>query len=440
MKTKIQFLHIVMRRIIAVVCLALMVMTAQAVEFDKFFTDSTLRLDYAFAGDAGKQAIYLDQLSRLPKWWGRRARLDEVPVAGDGTITMRDHNSGKVIYMHSFSSLFQEWISTAEAKVVRKSMENVFLVPMPRDTVDITVELRDPHHRVTAMLTHRVAPDDILIARRGERDVTPYVTLQQADDTTRCIHIAYVAEGYTEHEMPQFIEHCHEAMEALFSHEPFRSLRGRFHIVAVTSPSHDSGVSDPGAGLWLNTALGSHFDTFYSKRYLTTLHLKQLHNVLAGVPYEHIIILANTEHYGGGGIYNSYNLSYTRDKHFRPVVVHEFGHSFAGLADEYPYGNDDARYFSDVEPWEANITTMHDFTRKWPDMIDPSTPRPTPENTDSTLMTSRVGLFEGGGCMEKGVYRPVQECRMRTNVVPEFCPVCRRAIVRVIDFYTAPDH
>lgn len=440
MKIKIQFMNIVMKKLIAIACLALTISTARAIEFDQYFTDATLRLDYAFAGDAGKQGIYLDQLSRLPKWWGRRARLDEVPVAGDGTITMRDHKSGKVIYMHSFSSLFQEWISTAEAKVVRKSMENVFLVPMPRDTVDITVELRDPHHRVTAMLTHRVAPDDILIARLGERDVTPYVTLQQADDTTRCIHIAYVAEGYTEHEMPQFIEHCHEAMEALFSHEPFRSLRGRFHIVAVTSPSRDSGVSDPGAGLWLNTALGSHFDTFYSKRYLTTLHLKQLHNVLAGVPYEHIIILANTEHYGGGGIYNSYNLSYTRGKHFRPVVVHEFGHSFAGLADEYPYGNDDARYFSDVEPWEANITTMHDFTRKWDDMIDPSTPRPTPENTDSTLMTSRVGLFEGGGCMEKGVYRPVQECRMRTNVVPEFCPVCRRAIVRVIDFYTAPIH
>lgn len=431
-------MHIVMKRLIAIACLALTVATARAIDFDQYFTDATLRLDYAFAGNAAKQGIYLDQLSRLPRWWGRRARLDEVPVAGDGTITVRDHKSGKVIYMHSFSSLFQEWISTAEAKVVRKSMENVFLVPMPRDTVDITVELRDPHHRITAMLTHRVAPDDILIARRGEREVTPYVTLQQADDTTHCIHIAYVAEGYTEHEMPQFIEHCHEAMEALFAHEPFRSLRGRFHIVAVTCPSRDSGVSDPGAGLWLNTALGSHFDTFYSKRYLTTLHLKRLHDVLAGVPYEHIIILANTEHYGGGGIYNSYNLSYTRGQHFRPVVVHEFGHSFAGLADEYPYGDDDARYFSDVEPWEANLTTLHDFDSKWPDMIDPSVPRPTPESPDSSLMTSRVGLFEGGGYMEKGVYRPVQECRMRTNAVPEFCPVCRRAITRVIDFYTAP--
>ena len=408
------------------------------VDFDRFFEDATLRVDYSFAGDSERQEIYLDQLSRLPRWWGRHARFDEAPLAGDGTITMRDHRSGEVIYVHTFSSLFQEWISTAEAKQVRKAMENVFLLPMPRDTADVTIELRDPHHRTTCQLTHQVVPTDILIAHRGEHNVTPYVTLQAAADTLHCIHIAYVAEGYTEAEMPQFIEHCNEAMEALFAHEPFKSLRDRFNIVAVTCPSHDSGVSDPGEGIWLNTALGSHFDTFYSKRYLTTLYLRQLHNVLAGVPYEHIIILANTDHYGGGGIYNSYNLTYTHGKHFRPVVVHEFGHSFAGLGDEYPYGDDDPRYFSDVEPWEPNLTTLRDFASKWADLVDPSTPCPTPESADSTLMTRRVGLFEGGGYLSKDVYRPTQDCRMRTNSVPEFCPVCQRAIRRLIDFYTAP--
>ena len=115
------------------------------------------------------------------------------------------------------------------------------------------------------------------------------------------------------------------------------------------SPSADSGTSEPSKGIWKDTALGSHFDTFYSDRYLTTLHLKRLHDVLAGIPYEHIIILVNTEHYGGGGIYNSYNLSYTRGRHFKPVVVHEFGHSFGGLGDEYDYGNDAPTYFADTE-------------------------------------------------------------------------------------------
>ena len=407
-----------------------------AVDFARYFTDATLRLDYAFAGDANRQEIFVDQLSQSPHWWGRRHHLDTVPVPGDGSITVRVHKDGTVIYRHSFSSLFQEWLSTAEAKATRKSMENVFLVPMPLDTVDITIELRDAHRHTICSLTHQVNPNDILIARRGERYRTPFVTLQQAADTMRCIHIAYVAEGYTQAEMPMFIEHCREAMEALFSHEPFKSMRDRFSIVAVQSVSRDSGVSDPGAGKWIDTALGSHFDTFYSKRYLTTLHLKQLHNVLAGIPYEHIIILANTEHYGGGGIYNSYNLSYTRGKHFKPVVVHEFGHSFAGLGDEYPYGDDDPRYFADVEPWEANLTTLHDFGSKWADMIAADTPCPTPESNDSRRATRLVGLFEGGGYLSKGVYRPVQDCRMRTNEVPEFCPVCQRAIGRLIDFYT----
>lgn len=422
--------------LLAAVCLC--AASATAVDFDRFFADSTLRLDYTFAGNADTQAIFLDQLSRMPHWYGRRARLDSVAVAGDGTVTVRAATTGEVIYRHSFSSLFQEWLSTAEAKNVSKSMENVMLVPWPRQAVDITVELRDSRHRTIASLSHRVDPADILIRHIGERHTSPFVTLQTADDTRRCIHIAYVAEGYTEAEMPQFLGHCREAMEALFSHEPFLSMRGRFNIVAVTSPSTDSGVSDPGAGRWLNTTLGSHFDTFYSKRYLTTLHLKRLHDVLAGVPYEHIIILANTDHYGGGGIYNSYNLSYTRGNRFRPVVVHEFGHSFAGLADEYPYGDDDPRYFPDVEPWEANLTTLRDFGSKWDDMIPAGTPRPTPESADSTVHTSRVGLFEGGGYLSKGVYRPVQDCRMRTNHVAEFCPVCRRAIQRLIDFYTIP--
>ncbi len=425
-----------LRTLWAIAALAVCALSAAAIDFDTYFSDATLRLDYTFAGDASRQEIYVDELSRLPRWWGRRHRLDEEAAAGDGSIIVRDHASGKVIYRHTFSSLFQEWLSTAEAKTVRKSMENVFLVPMPRQAVDVTVELRDARHNRIAQLTHGVDPADILIARRGERDVTPYVTLQQAADTLHCIHIAYVAEGYTSAEMPQFLQHCHEAMEALFKHEPFATMRDRFNIVAVQSASHDSGVSDPGAGIWLNTALDSHFDTFYSKRYLTTLHLKQLHNVLAGVPYEHIIILANTEHYGGGGIYNSYNLTYTRGDRFRPVVVHEFGHSFAGLADEYPYGDDDPRYFADVEPWEANLTTLKDFSTKWADMIDPSTPCPTPDSSDSTQITRRVGLFEGGGYLSKGVYRPVQDCRMRTNEVPEFCPVCQRAIARLIDFYT----
>lgn len=393
-----------------------------AQDFNQYFQDKTLRLDYIFSGNAKEQHIALDELCMEPKWYGKKQHLAELPVEGNGQITVRDHKTGNVIYRNSFSTLFQEWQSYPEAEKLSKSFENVFLVPMPKDTVDITVDLRNNRREVVGSLTHQVVPTDILIRHIGYKDVTPYSTLQQADDTTRCIHIAYVAEGYTKEEMPLFLEDARKAMGFLFSYEPFKSMKGRFNIVAVESPSEESGTSEPSKGIWKNTALHSNFDTFYSDRYLTTLHLKDLHNWLAGIPYEHIIVLVNTDKYGGGGILNSYNLSMTHHVAFRPVVVHEFGHSFAGLADEYAYEEEQVpMYPHDVEPWEKNITTKVNFHGKWENLIgkDP-----------------KAGFYEGAGYSLKGVYRAYPDCRMRTNEYPEFCPACRQAIQAVIDFYT----
>ena len=409
------------RFLLAIVCVMVSV-SIYAQDFDKWFSDKTLRIDYIFSGNDHEQHIAVDELCQEPRWYGKRQRLAEVPVEGNGQITVRDYKTGRVIYRNSFSTLFQEWQSYPEAKTATKSFENVFLVPMPKDTADITVDLRDNRRQVTSSLTHTVVPSDILIRHIGEKGVTPYVTLQQADDTTRCIHIAYVAEGYTKAEMPLFLEDARKAMGFLFSYEPFKSMKGRFNIVAVESPSVDSGTSIPGKGIWKNTALHSNFDTFYSDRYLTTLHLKDLHNWLAGTPYEHIIVLVNTDKYGGGGILNSYNLSMTHHDCFRPVVVHEFGHSFAGLADEYAYDTEEVpMYPHDVEPWEKNITTKVNFHGKWENLIgkDP-----------------KAGFYEGAGYSPKGVYRAYPDCRMRTNEYPEFCPACKQAIQSVIDFYT----
>lgn len=395
-------------------------MTAAAQQFDEYFTDSTLRLDYIFAGDKTAQSIYVDELFRMPRWHGRRSRLAELPLKGNGQITVRDAATKRVIYRHPFSTLFQEWLATGETATTKKSFQNTFLVPYPKNTVDITVELQDYHDSTIAAMTHTVDPKDILIRHIESKDVTPHTTLQSPADTARCIHIAYVAEGYREEEMGEFIDAAKTATEALFAHEPFKEMRSRFMITAVMPPSADSGTSEPGNGIWRNTALSSHFDTFYSDRYLTTLNIKELHNILAGIPYEHIIILVNTEKYGGGGIYNSYNLSYTKGDSFKPVVVHEFGHSFGGLGDEYNYGEDDPMYFPDTEPWEPNLTTLHDFKGKWENLVE----------------KKEAGLIEGGGYQTKGVYRGYENCRMRTNDVPEFCPACRQALMRMIRFYT----
>ena len=391
-----------------------------AQQFEDYFEDRTLRLDYTFAGCDVMHNIYVDELVSLPHWYGRRHRLAELPLKGNGQITVRSKIDSVVIYRHAFSTLFQEWLATDEAKNTQKSFENVFLVPFPKAPVEIKVELFNNHNMVVNSLTHTVNPKDILIRKAGERDITPYDVLHHANDTSHCIHIAFVAEGYTEDEMDHYLRDCQKAIGSLFNHEPFKSLQDRFQIIALKSVSQESGTSEPSRGIWKNTVLGSHFDTFYSDRYLTTLHLKRLHDVLAGTPYEHVIILVNTEHYGGGGIYNSYNLSYTGGSQFLPVVVHEFGHSFGGLGDEYTYGNDDPIYFDDTEPWEPNLTTKATAFIKWENLIK----------------AGKAGLIEGGGYQEKGVWRGCENCRMRTNEEPEFCAVCKQALKELIDFYT----
>lgn len=406
-------------------------------DFDTYFVDKTLRVDYLFTGDSRHQAIYLDELGALPQWAGRRHRLSELPLAGNGDIEMTDKETGKVIYRTSFSSLFQEWVSESEAKQVKRGFENTFLLPYPKRPALVTIRLKDVHHKECAALTHEVNPSDILIHQRGSSRVTPHRYLLQSGSDEDCIDVAILAEGYTEAEMDLFYRDAQSACDAIFEHTPFKQLKNRFNVVAVASPSEDSGVSIPRQNDWKSTAVHSHFDTFYSERYLTTRSVKAVHNWLAGIPYEHIIILANTDTYGGGGIYNSYTLTTAHHSMFRPVVVHEFGHSFGGLADEYAYTEAPSpQYPYSIEPWEQNITTLVNFESKWKDMLPEDTPVPTPVETDERNLYTKVGVFEGAGYSLKGIYRPATECRMKINEAPRFCPVCERALERIIRFYT----
>lgn len=426
------------RHLLAAICIGLSAFAGQAQNFDDYFVNKTIRADYIFSGNSEAQAICLDELSSLPQWAGRRHHLSELPLAGNGEIEMKDKASGKIIYRTSFSSLFQEWICEAEAKKVTRGFENTFLIPFPKNTATVTIRLKDVYHKETASLTHEIDPKDILIHQRGdEASITPHRYLLKSGSEENCIDIAILAEGYTKEETELFYKDAQTACEALFSHEPFKKLKSRFNVVAVFSESKDSGVSIPRQNEWKKTAVSSHFDTFYSDRYLTTRSVKAIHNWLAGIPYEHIIILANTDTYGGGGIYNSYTLTTAHHQMFKPVVVHEFGHSFGGLADEYAYdAAPSPQYPYSIEPWEQNITTLADFDAKWKDMVEPGTPVPTPVQTEKSLIYTKVGVYEGAGYTQKGIYRPTTECRMKINEAPVFCPVCQRALEKLIRFYT----
>ena len=410
--------------------------SVSAQDFNTYFDNQTLRVNFILGGDANHSEILIHDFQSTPQWYGKRTHLPEIPVEGNAQYELKDRKTGKTIYKNSFSTLFQEWQTYPEAKTTHRSFENVVLMPMPKDTADLTISLRNNRRETVKTITEMIVPTDILIKRRHDK-TTPYEILQSAADTTKCIRIAFLAEGYKESEMTKFVADAQTATDAIFSHEPFKKYKDRFNVIAVKSPSKDSGTSIPHKGEWKNTALGSNFDTFYSERYLTTLNLNKVHDWLAGTPYEHIIILVNTDVYGGGGILNFYNLASTGHQYYKPVTVHEFGHSFAGLADEYAYESEPlGMYPKDIEPWEANITTLADFKGKWENLIEKGTPVPTPTSKKSEVIKNRVGLFQGAGYDTKNVYRGVQDCRMRTNANPEFCIVCRNALEKIIKFYT----
>lgn len=421
--------------IAAIVVLLFINISAKAQNFSDYFENKTLRLDYIFSGNNKQQSIYLDELIALPTWAGRTNHLSELPLEGNGQIVVRNATNKKVIYTTSFSSLFQEWIATDEAKSVQKSFENSFLIPYPKQPVEVEVTLRNSSKEVIARMSHNVNPNDILIHAKGQKEMTPHKYLLKSGDAADKIDLVIMGEGYTPAEQDAFYADAQRGMDAIFFYEPFKSMKDRFNVIAVAAPSKESGVSVPRQNDWRETAVGSHFDTFYSDRYLTTSRVKRIHDQLASIPYEHIVILANTDVYGGGGIYNSYTLTTAHHDQFKPVIAHEFGHSFGGLGDEYFYDDDVMENFYplEVEPWEQNLTTLVDFSSKWEDMLNKKTPVPT-EVKDKAKYP--VGVFEGGGYVSKGVYRPVDDCRMRTNTFPEFCPVCQRALKRLIDFYT----
>ena len=469
-----------MKQLILFFTTAIVAFGATAQQFDDFFDGRTLRLDYVFAGNHDAQQIYLEQMCVTPQWAGRKSRLTDVPLKGNGQIQLKDHATGQLLFVHTFSTLFQEWLATEEATKVSRAFETSYNVPMPKQPVDVTVSLLDFHGKVVTAMTHTVDPADILIRQisatgvpyhymwkgktlpvketsadePGKRDYRPTEgPLDGEPDITGCIDLAIVAEGYTHDQMGKFYSDCQRAVDALFAREPFKSLKDRFNVVAVAAESLDFGPSVPHLNRWSNTAVSSHYDTFYTDRYLTTRDIHHLYDLLAGVPFEHIIVMVNSDTYGGGGIYNQLMVTTSDHPTFAQVLVHEFGHSYAGLGDEYYY--DDAyetMYPADTEPWEPNLTTLVDFQSKWADMLPKGTSIPTPpdpnvpnyrkitndkERKALNAATQRVGVFEGGGYQSKGVYRPAQECRMKINEVEDFCPVCARAIQRITDFYTS---
>lgn len=403
--------------------------------YNDYFIDKACRIDFHFCGNAQSTAVFLDNVKQEPFWGGRRSQLSNDLNLGDFRFRVLDSISNQQIYINGFSALYREWQTTTEALKTSKSFEQTIQFPFPKKAATVVIEKRLDLDHWTELFRYSLSPTDKLIQRNIPVRV-PVKIISRTATPDKAIDIAVIAEGYTAKEQRKFYRDAKRLAENLLTHEPFTKYKSRINIYAIAAPSDDSGISLSTDSTWKNTAVGSHFYTFYEPRYLTTMNTFKVRDLAALVPYDAIYVLANTSTYGGGGIYNFYALTAADNKLSTQVTVHEFGHSFAGLADEYFYEKQDAldgMYDIKKEPWEPNITSLVQFDRKWKALLKEGTLIPTPVTGENK---SKIGVFEGAGYLTKGIYRPMFDCRMRTNKAPEFCPVCQQAVERMILFLT----
>jgi len=406
-----------------------------AQQYNDFFIDKACRIDFHFCGNARQTNVFLDNVKLEPFWGGRHSHLSGDLNLGDFRFRVLDSISNQQIYTDGFSALYREWQTTLEAKTTSKSFEQTIQFPFPKKTITLIIEKRVDLDHWTELFRYSLSPTDKLIERTHPKAV-PVKVIAKTASPDKAIDIAVIAEGYTAKDQKKFYRDAQRLAANLLTHEPFTKYKNRINIYAIAAPSDESGISLSKDSLWKNTSVGSYFYTFYEPRYLTTLNTFKVRDLAALVPYDAIYVLANTSVYGGGGIFNFYALTAADNKLSTQVTVHEFGHSFAGLADEYFYDNKDAldaMYDIKLEPWEPNITSLVQFDRKWKAVIQDGTPVPTPVTEENK---TKIGAFEGGGYLSKGMYRPMFDCRMRTNKAPEFCPVCQQAVERMILFLT----
>jgi hypothetical protein len=446
--------------------------------FDAWSDGATLRLDYDHVGTVRDEAFALDGLRREGPWPGSRVNLVDPLNLGPYRVEVRDRATDLVLYAQGFASIYGEWETTDEARAVRRSFHESVRFPFPRRPVQVCLLKRSPDNAFHELASFLVDPAALDVRRAAVATRGKAWTIFENGPSEHKIDLLILGDGYTAEQLPAFHEDARRLVEVLFSTPPFRERRKDFNVRAIDTPAEDSGISRPSDGVYRRTALGASYDIFGSERYVLTCDNAALREAAAQVPYEFVEILVNGEKYGGGGIYNLMATSSTRSGSTPYVFVHEFGHHFAALADEY-YTSDVAYDTSApiVEPWEPNITALLDPSAlKWKDLVDAKTPVPTPwgkdeyEKFSASIQARRralrashapearmdslfaeelawgkpflagqehggkAGAFEGAGYRARGLYRSSTDCIMFSRNRDRFCPVCSRAIERVIDW------
>lgn len=427
-----------MKKIILIIFSVTSIIFCQAkfnssINFDDYFIEKTLRLDFYHTGNKDTEIISFDKLVEEENWSGSKKNLIDTFYYGNYMLKVYNESKSNLIYSRGFSTLFQEWQTTEEAKTTWRSFQGSVIMPFPKKNIIVEIDRRDKKNNFKKIFEYLVNPNNYFIIKEKLKTY-PNFKVHYSGEPTKKLDIVFIPEGYTDKEMEKFKNDCQRFSEYLFDYSPFLEYKDKINIWGVEAPSLQSGTDIPGKGVWVQTLLNSSFYTFDSERYLMTTDYFTVRDIAANAPYDQIFILVNTSKYGGGGIYNYYNITAVDDNHSKQIFIHEFGHGLAGLADEY--GNDNTYqdfYPLDVEPWEPNLTTLVNFDIKWKDLVDSDTPIPTPSEDK---YKNKIGVFEGGGYVAKGVYRPTFNSIMNSFTSNEFNEVCKRVLRNIINFYS----
>lgn len=411
---------------------ALPILGFAQIDFNNYFQDKSLRFDFLLGGNAKEEKVFFQQMKKEPFWGGSKTNTIDPFNYGNFRFRVFDLNSGTLLFSKGFSTLFDEWQTTAEAKQIDRTYYQTAVFPFPKNKVLLEIDSRQWDGTFKNIYKTEIDPKSYFIFEEKPAGFETFEVLNNGEPAQK-VDIVILAEGYTTSEKDAFREDVEKVAGYLFSEEPFKSEKGNFNIRAVFTPSAESGTDVPGEHIYRNTVFNSTFYTFDVSRYLTTSDMRPILDAAATVPYDHIYVLVNTDRYGGGGFYNFLSVCIADNNLTREVFIHEFGHGFAGLGDEY-YNSEVAYedfYNLKTEPWEPNITTLVGFDTKWKGMVDKNTEIPTPR---TSKYENTVGVFEGGGYMSKGIFSPFIDCRMKSNQ-SGFCPVCQESIKKVIRFH-----
>jgi IgA Peptidase M64/Peptidase M64 N-terminus len=440
----------------------------------------TMRVDYYHSGNASQELFSFDRIVLEPLAWpgNPRKAIDESNL-GKYLFEVRDLNTNRILFSRGFASIYGEWETTSEAKSLNRTFHESLRFPAPSAGAQVILKKRDSRNAFREVWSVLVDPKDMFVDTSRPPAPGALIELKKSGDPADKVDFLMLCDGYTAAERGKFERDARRLLDVMFATSPFKEHQADFNVWGLCPAALQSGISRPSTGIHLESPVGASYDAFGSERYILTYENRAMRQIAQFAPYEFVEIVTNTRTYGGGGIFNLYGTVAADSAEAPYIFVHEFGHHFAGLADEYYTSS--VSYLPPaerIEPWEPNVTALLDPTQlKWKDLVAAGTPIPTPwlkdeyetysieyqqrraniradrrpeEEMEALFRESRqfeiklfareqyrtrVGAFEGAMYEQKGYYRPQVDCIMFTRS-QDFCAVCRRAIERIIALYT----